>query len=180
VRAPHRGGPRVLAGGRMVGSRQPLRAAEVLRSLTDVAEVRWLGGGPAAIERAVEAQGVPTTGWLPHVEAMAELGRATAYLHWTAADGQSVAILEAVARDVVVVASDIEPSRELLGDVQLCRNESEAAALLRRVVAEPDLRARLLADQRARCATHGAEAMVQGWTDVYRQSIRDAAAGHAR
>ena len=46
--------------------------------------------------------------------------RPPSYLHWSEWDGQSLAILEAIARDVVVVASDIPANREVLGPRQVC------------------------------------------------------------
>jgi glycosyltransferase involved in cell wall biosynthesis len=174
--APTRPRPLVLAGGRLTASRRPAETARILHELLGVADVGWVGGGAPSHERAVTELGVPVTGWLPHDEAMARLHEATAYLHWSSADGQSIAVLEAVARDVVVVASDLAANRELLDDRQLCHTEAEAAALLHRLVGEPGLRTELVASQRARAGAHGADAMVSAWTDLYHESIREASA----
>src|SRR3954467_14287150 len=78
------------------------------------------------------------------------LGAATAYLHWSAWDGRSLAVLEAMACDVVVVASDIAANREVLSPEQVCATEEGAAELLRAVVTDEDARERLLAGQRTR------------------------------
>jgi hypothetical protein len=72
-----------------------------------------------------------------------------------------------MAFDVVVVASDIPPLRELLGPDQLCASEPEATALLRRVLTDAAFRERLLADQRRRRAGGGAGRMTDGWRAVY-------------
>ena len=66
------------------------------------------------------------TGLAAAAEAVKRLSEATIYLHWSASDGQSLAILEALANDVVVVASDIPANREILGLGQVCRDEAQA------------------------------------------------------
>ena len=169
--APDRPTTLVVAAGRIVASRRPAESAGILRAVRDVAETRWIGGGPDRAVAEVESLGVAITGWLPHGDAVAQLATATAYLHWSDHDGQSVAILEAIARDVVVVASDIPANRELLPDEQLFTRTDDAVRMLRQVVADPALRVRLLTAQRARGMDHGADRMVQGWTDAYRQAI---------
>jgi glycosyltransferase involved in cell wall biosynthesis len=117
---------------------------------------------------------VPVSGWLPRELVLRELERATAYLHWTAWDGLPLSVLEAMARDTVVVASDIGPNRELLGDRQVCAGEAEAVELLRAVLTDPPLGEALLADQRRRRSRYGAEAMVEGWLRLYGRLARQA------
>jgi glycosyltransferase involved in cell wall biosynthesis len=165
----------VVSGGRLVPERRPVEAAHILREVHDVAQVRWIGGGDPAAEARLVALGVEVTGWLPRTEAVDEIAGASAYLHWSACDGQSIAVLEAMARDVVVIASDIPANRELLSPFQLCRSPLDAAAKLRRVVEDPDLREELLDAQRGLRQQHGASRMVQGWLDVYRSTIASAA-----
>lgn len=161
----------VASGGRLVPERRPDEAARILRELHRVARVRWIGGGERRVEAHVAALGVEVTGWLPHAEAVEQMAGAWAYLHWSACDGQSVAVLEAMARDVVVIASDIPANRELLSPFQLCRSPQDAVAKLRRVVEEPRLREEILGAQRALRREHGASRMVQGWIGVYRRAI---------
>src|SRR3954453_22711592 len=166
--------PRVIAGGRIIGQRRPDACARILGSLHDIADVAWVGGGGEtqgewadATRHALAFAGVPVTGWLPHGEAMEEMGRATAYLHFTAWDGQALSLLEAMARDTLVIASDIEPNREVIGRHQLCATEEEAAALLRRVLGDARLMHGMLAHQRARRRRFGAQRMVQEWLSLY-------------
>jgi glycosyltransferase involved in cell wall biosynthesis len=164
----HRDGPLVLAAGRIGPARRPAEAARILSAVRDVAATAWIGGGPSpADEVPLREAGIPVTGWLPHAEALDRLGGATAYLHWSAWDGQPLAILEAFARDVVVVASDIPANRELLGEHQVCTGEDEAAGLLRRVVTDAALRHELLEAQRARRGEHGARRMSRAWLEHY-------------
>jgi len=171
----NRPSPIVLAMGRIGPQRQADACARILGQVADVAEVAWVGGAapgkPGLVE--LEAAGVPVTGWVDRAIALERLGAATAYLHWTAWDGQPLSVLEAMARDVVVVASDIEPNFELLGPEQVCRDEQEAAELLRRVVLDPSFRERLLESQRARRAYYGTERMVDEWLALYERVPRE-------
>lgn len=167
---PRSGRPVVVALGRAEPQRQPEACAGILAAIADMSDVAWIGGGrsTAALERA----GVPLTGWVDHDEAMRRLGEATAYLHWTAWDGLPLSIMEAMARDVVVVASDIGANEELLGARQVCATEKEAIALLRRVLTEPELRGALLDSQRARRDRFSGERMARDCRAVYRRVLR--------
>ncbi len=172
--------PRVVAMGRTVAQRQPEACARILSVLRDVAEVEWIGGaggsrGDSGRKALVQA-GIPPTGWLPRETVLERLGRASAYLHWTAWDGHPLSVLEAMAMDVLVVASDIPPNRDILGPEQVCGTEEEAVALLRRLLLEPDFAGRLLAAQRARRPAYSAERMVAEWLELYERLGRDASA----
>jgi glycosyltransferase involved in cell wall biosynthesis len=166
---PRSSTPLVVAGGRLVASRRPLETAEMLRSLQDVARTRWIGDGRPGVVAKVQAFGVEVSGWLPHHEAVDAIASAEVYLHWSDCDGQSVAVLEAMARGVVVIASDIPPNRELLDGAQLFDREADAVAMLRRVLGSPELRARMIASQHQRSFGHGADGMVDAWIDAYEQ-----------
>ena len=112
------------------------------------------------------------TGWLPRAEALERLGEATVCLHWSAWDGQSLALLEAFARDVVVVASDIAANREVVGPRQICaRRERRRSRSRARSSATPHLRAELLADQRSRAASFGAGRAGAEWLELYAQVL---------
>jgi glycosyltransferase involved in cell wall biosynthesis len=163
------GRPRAIAVGRITEQRQPASAARILAAVADLAEVSWVGGaGRGGIpESAVSELGVPVSGWLDRPEVLTALAGATVYLHWTAWDGQPLSILEAMAADVVVVASDIEAAREILGPRQVCASEAEAKELIRRVLSDRGLRDDLLAHQRERSGLFGARRMAHEWRTVY-------------
>jgi len=169
---------RVIALGRTVPQRRPAACAQILGSLAGAADVAWIGGAGGsrgvAGAAALRSAGVPVSGWLARERVLAELERATAYLHWTAWDGLPLSVLEAMARDTVVAASDIGPNRELLGDRQVCAGEAEAVELLRAVLADRALGEELLAEQRRRRSRYGAAAMVEGWLRLYRRLARQA------
>jgi glycosyltransferase involved in cell wall biosynthesis len=165
--------PRVIAGGRISGQRRPKACARILGALHDCADVRWAGGGGNTgawgeqARRALRDADVEVTGWLPRARWTEELSGATAYLHWTGWDGMPLSILEALATDTIVVASDIAPNREILPQAQLCRTEGEAALLLRRIVSSTDFAAELLAGQRARRERFSEDRMVAEWLEIY-------------
>jgi glycosyltransferase involved in cell wall biosynthesis len=168
------GGPAsVLAGGRIVAQRRPEACARILGALAGEAEVRWAGGGGERTPWAERARaalreaGVEMTGWLPRELWLDELSSASVYLHWTAWDGLPLCLLEALAEDTIVVASDIAPNREVLPAEQLCRTEEEAIALLRRIVTDPAFAARLRANQRERRQRFSAARMGQEWLALY-------------
>jgi glycosyltransferase involved in cell wall biosynthesis len=163
----------VVAAGRLTPQRRPKACAEILAGVADLAEVAWIGGGGAsgrersAAQAALTAAGAPPTGWLTREAVMEELRRATVYLHWTAGDGQALSLLEAMASDAVIVASDIAPNRDVVDRRQLCANESEAIAMIRRIVTEPAYAEELLALQRRRRPGHSASSMGQAWLELY-------------
>lgn len=167
--------PRVIAAGRLIEQRRPLACARILSQVSEVADIAWIGGGgpegPLKREAtaALSAAGAGPSGWLPREQVLSELRRSAAYLHWTSWDGQALSLLEAMACDTVVVASNIPPNRELLDERALCATEEEAVALLRRVLAEPGFAAQLRAAQRQRAERHSAAAMSEGWNAVYRE-----------
>jgi len=160
--------PEVVGMGRLSTQRQPEACARMLSAVADRAEVRWIGGGadPSG-QRAMHDARVPMTGWLPRPATLRHLSRATVYLHWTAWDGLPLSILEAMANDVVVVASDIGPNREVLGPRQVCRTEGDAVRLMRAILADSELRESLLGEQRERRKWYGADRMAAQWLELY-------------
>jgi glycosyltransferase involved in cell wall biosynthesis len=162
---PEHAEPAVVAMGRITAARQPAASARILSALSGDARVGWIGGGDD--DAPLRAAGIAVTGWLPREEALARLGEATVCLHWSAWDGQSLALLEAFARDVVVVASDIAANREVVGPRQICGDEGAAIALARSVLSSPALRAELLADQRSRATAFGAARAGDEWLQLY-------------
>lgn len=161
--------PRVITLGRVTAQHIPESTARVLSALSGIASVEWVGGGgrgdvPVS---AVTDRGVPVSGWVEQRRALELLRAATVCLHWTAWDGLPLAILEAMANDVIVVARDIPPTREILGPRQVCGSEEQAVALIERILRDEALREELLLEQRSRRGRYSAERMVAAWRGVY-------------
>lgn len=171
--------PRVVGLGRLAPERRPHDVAEILAAVADVAQVEWIGAAAHGEDAPLRAAGIPITGWLPRADGLDRLAGATAYLHWSDSDGLSLAVLEAFAHDVVIVASDIRANRELVGPEQVRRDPQAAAALLREVICDAGLRSRLLDDQRRRRQRYSASRMATGWSAVY-ERVNGAAHESAR
>jgi glycosyltransferase involved in cell wall biosynthesis len=167
---PRRSGkPRAIALGRITAQHLPQESARLLAAVADLAEVEWVGGGgrgdvPISV---VTDLGVPVSGWVARDEAMARLEGATVLLHWTGWDGQPLSVLEAMAKDVIVIGHDIDAVREILGPEQVRAGEAEGLELLRRTLVDPDLQAAMLASQRRRRPAYGAATMASGWMALY-------------
>jgi glycosyltransferase involved in cell wall biosynthesis len=163
------GRPRVISMGRVVPQHLPYESARLLAAVTDLAEVEWIGGGgtgeiPASV---VTDAGVPISGWVDRATALTKLAEATVLLHWTGWDGLPLSVLEALALDVIVIGHDIDAVREIVGPDQVRATEEEGRELLRRTLAEPELRARMMAEQRRRRPQYGAATMTAGWMALY-------------
>jgi glycosyltransferase involved in cell wall biosynthesis len=159
----------VVAIGRPVPQRQPVAVARILQSVSAAADVAWIGGGYENDEgmKALQAAGVPTTGWVGRDQVLDTLERASVYLHWTAWDGLALSILEALARDVVVVAHDIPSTREILGHRQVCRSAEVGTELILRILGDEKFKHELLTDQRRRRSFYSAERMILAWEALY-------------
>jgi glycosyltransferase involved in cell wall biosynthesis len=159
----------VMAMGRIVPQRRPLSTARILSSVADIATVGWIGGaGPdERLEHEVRAHGVPVTGWLDRDAAVDRLSRCTVLLNWSAWDSHPLGVLEAMASDVLVIASDIEANRDLVGPEQVCASEEQAARVLRDVLTDRNRLAELLDAQGKRGRRFGASRMGSDWLRVY-------------
>jgi glycosyltransferase involved in cell wall biosynthesis len=168
-----------VAMGRVVPQRQPSEVAEILSDLQDIAPVSWLGGGsaPSSELDALAQADIPVTGWLAHEEALKRLGEAKVYLHWTAWDGLALSVLEAMARDVVVIASDIPPNRGVLGPEQVFSSTDDASKAIRRALLDDSYRQSLLREQRERRAHYGSTANATRWEEVYEALAPNPTAG---
>ena len=165
--------------GRVVPQRQPEEVAAILADVRAVSPVAWLGGAPtdSPALRALARAGVPVSGWLSREETLARLAQAKVYLHWTAWDGLPLSVLEAMALDVVVIASDIPPNRGVLGPRQVFSSRREASHAIRRVLFDNSYHRSLLDEQRRRRARYGSTDMRRGWEDVYRALAQAPAEG---
>jgi glycosyltransferase involved in cell wall biosynthesis len=134
----------VLSIGRATFQRRPDWVARVARRVRRELDSRfvWIGDGP--YREALLAAGVVVEGWLEPEHARARLGDAHVVLHLAAFEGLPLAVLEAMAAGRAVVATDLPPLREAVGDAGiLVRDEAGAAAAVSALAGDEGLRNRL-------------------------------------
>jgi len=137
-------------------------------------EVRfvWLGGGtPPPGPRLPE--NLEITGWLPREAVLARLSRAQVFCQTSLWEGLPIAVLEAMALGLPVLAWPAVGNRELVVEGETgftCRTAEDFAAHLMRLAADPGRRAVLGAAGRARIERqHDAAAIASQWASVYSQ-----------
>lgn len=168
---------RVVAMGRVGPALSPGVTASILGALGDIASVEWIGGGPPTEEAPLRAAGIPITGWLSRDQAFDRLRTAAVLLRWSAWDAAPLTLLEAMAADVVAVASDIPANRELLGPAAVCPTPEGAIARIRDLIGDPSALAAAVRSQQVARDGHGAAPMVAGWLDVYTSVLAEAPTG---
>lgn len=108
VRPRTPGVARVVGVGRLGAQKDPDFFRAVIAALpAGEVEAAWIGGGDPARAARLEAAGVAISGWLPAADAAARLAAADLLVYSAAWDGFPLAILEAVALGVPVVARDV-------------------------------------------------------------------------
>lgn len=88
-------------------------------------------------------------------------------LNWSAWDSHPLSVLEAMALDVLVIGSDIEANRTLVGADQVRGADRDAVELLRDVLTDEDRRDAMLKRQRARRGSFTSARMVSDWLAIY-------------
>lgn len=98
---------RVVHVGRIAAQKRPAEFAAVVRPQPGAPdlEARWLGDGDRALLGPDAA--VHVTGWLDREQLVAELSRADLLLFTSAGEGMPIAVLEAQALGVPVLAHDV-------------------------------------------------------------------------
>lgn len=174
-RAPaSRARPLVVSMGRIVPQRRPHATARILSAVSDLADTLWIGGPGVdpTLEDDVRAAGIEVTGWIDRERAVERLAEATVFLNWSAWDSHPLTVLEAMAFDVLVIASDIEANRDLVGAGQVRASEEDAIALLRAALTDSGGREEMLREQRRRRTAFGRERMVSDWLGLYARLAR--------
>jgi glycosyltransferase involved in cell wall biosynthesis len=76
-------------------------------------------------------------------------------------------VLEAISVGTVVVAHDIPPVREILGERSVCREPEDAIRLIHRLLADDELYASLQREQAQAATSFSGRAMTAKWASLY-------------
>ncbi|MGI9604616.1 MAG: glycosyltransferase family 4 protein [Acidimicrobiales bacterium] len=118
-RAP--GSFQLVSVGRLEPVKDPLALVEMMANLPDDMCLTIVGAGSmrAELEEAIASRGlgarITLSGLVPREEVYRHLASADAYVSSSLGEGLPIAVMEAMAHEIPVVASDIEPHRELGG-----------------------------------------------------------------
>lgn len=149
---------RVGTVGRVSLARNPELFARIARRMrrADLHFV-WIGGGAAADEEQLRAAGVELSGWLDRPAAMALLATLDIYVQPSLWEGMPIAVLEAMACGLPVVASDVVGNRDLVRqglNGMLADSEQAFVNAIEHLAAVPMLRHRLGEVARAEVHAH--------------------------
>lgn len=169
--------PKVIAVGRLVPQRRPLEVAEILNRVSDLADVSWVGGGGSGsyagqAAKTLRSAGVELTGWLDPADVARTLESATVYLHWTSWDGLPITVLEALAKDALVLASDIEPNREVVGTSRVFATGEDVVQAIRDTVTNMTSWRSAILEQRERARKYGSIQMKADWNELVKRTSR--------
>ena len=169
---------RVLFVGRLDPQKSPGLIIDALAGL-DRAELTIVGQGEnrAALEARAARQGmadrIEFIEAVTHAEIQKLYHRADVFAMSTHYEGFCIPILEAMASGLPVVACDTQPLPEVLGDTGLIvpNRADEFRVAFRKLLAEPDLAARLGAQAQARAKAMDGEVMEQREVELYRRLL---------
>lgn len=117
VRRPKSAVPRIVGVGRICPQKDPGMFAEAASLYREGTGPRcdwvWIGDGDTEVRAQLQASGVEVTGWIPNVEAVAELASASVYVHTALWEGCPIAPLEASAYGVPVLMRSTRTTKSL-------------------------------------------------------------------
>lgn len=105
---------RIGTSGRISPQKRPAFFAQVAEALGGRADFVWIGDGDEALKRPLHEAGVEITGWCSRTEALETLATFHIYVQTSAWEGLPVAVIEAMAAGLPVVATNIVGNRDLL------------------------------------------------------------------
>jgi glycosyltransferase involved in cell wall biosynthesis len=160
----------IVLSGRITAQKNPLLACRIAARSPANWQWTWLGGGE--LEEALRKQGrIAVSGWTSRAQAMARLRLADVMVHTSSWEGMPIAILEAMAAGLPVVATNVVGNRDLIVPGETGFVASDVASFLEalhKLAAAPDLRRRMGEAGRRRIAQNFEQSLLAArWLDLY-------------
>lgn len=155
--------------GRLAPQKDPAMLIDLVRELSSAAtscEAVWIGGGDDDWTRRLREAGVRVTGWLPAESVTAELDELSVYVHTASYEGFPLSVLDAAARGVPVVARRI-PALDEVG-LTTFEDAQTGAALIRRVLNDPDFSMQVTQRDEGMLARMNAETQLAALEKIWR------------
>ena len=158
--------------GRVALARNPELFASIAGALRSTGvEFVWIGGGDESGEAALKQAGVKLSGWVDRAEALKQLATLDIYIQTSRWEGLPVAVIEAMAAGLPVVATNVVGNRDLVRDGEngwLANDRDDFLARLAPLIENRAARQRLGEQARTFAQTHySLETMMQDLDRAY-------------
>jgi glycosyltransferase involved in cell wall biosynthesis len=161
--------------GRITAQKNPELACQIAQ--ISPPDWRWVWLGDGDLQDLVARSGrIEVLGWMPRTSALARLSASDIMVHTSSWEGMPLAILEAMAVGLPVVATNVVGNRDLVVPGETGFVADDAPAFLRALqslASSKDLRRKMGEASRLRVANEFDQVMLgKRWMDLYRQISR--------